>query len=180
MTAIWLCGRQNPALGREISRVLSACGGVCRCTDKEIALDPACRFLLVQKEKAARWKTDGGVCILPPAAPLFSNWQVPPGFVAVTSSEAPAVLRMLERQGGPAVTCGMSASDTVTLSSIHENRAVVTLQRTLTTLAGRPVEPGDFPVRLASPISPYGLMAGLAALLLSDADPAAGLMGGAI
>ncbi|MCI8360775.1 MAG: hypothetical protein HFE86_05490 [Clostridiales bacterium] len=175
MTAIMLCGRQDRALPRELSRVLSVCGGVCLDTDEEISVKPECRFLLVQKDRPPRWRTQAGVCVLPPDTGGLHRWQVPAGFVAVAPSDAPAALRMLERQGAPAVACGMSAADTVTLSSIHEGRAVVCLQRVLTTLSGEKVEPGDYPIGLAAPISPYGLMAGIAILLLAGEDPAAAL-----
>lgn len=175
MTAIMLCGRQDRSLPREISRVLSVCGGVCLDTDEEISLKSDCRFLLVQKDRPPRWRTNAGICVLPPDTGVFSHWQVPTGFVAVAPSDAPAALRMLERQGTPTVTCGMSAADTVTLSSIHESRAVVCLQRTLSTLSGGKVEPGDFPVGLAAPVSPYGLMAAMAILLLAGEDPAVAL-----
>lgn len=175
MTAIMLCGRQDRGLAREISRVLSVCGGVCLDTDDEISLKSECRFLLVQKERPPRWRAAAGVCVLPPDTGAFSHWQVPAGFVAVAPSDTPAALRILEKQGAPAVTCGMSGADTVTLSSIHENRAVVCLQRTLATLTGGEVEPGDFPVGLAAPISPYGLMAAMAILLLAGEDPSASL-----
>ena len=65
----------------------------------------------------------------------------------------------------------MSASDTVTLSSLDENRPVVSLQRNLRTLSGEQAEPGEYPVRLAAPISPYGLMAAVSILLLAGLDP---------
>ena len=175
MTAILLCGRQDTApdqaLEQEICRVLSACGGVCRISEGVITLPDTCKFFLVQQNRPLRLRTESGVCVLPPEARPFARWRVPPGFVAVAPSDNPTALRTLERQGPQAVTCGMSASDTVTLSSLDENRPVVSLQRNLRTLSGEQAEPGEYPVRLAAPISPYGLMAAVSILLLAGLDP---------
>lgn len=175
MTAILFCGPAQAAAGRDIGRVLAACGGVCRYTGDRLILPEDCRFLFLSGDRQLELRADSGICILAPEQRMPVKWQVPPGFVAVAHSADRTALRLLERQGAPAVACGMSAADTVTLSSIREGGAVVTLQRSLCDLSGRWLEPGDYPVKLAFPISDYGLLAGLAALLLAGVDPTAAL-----
>ncbi len=172
MTAILFCGPADAAVCGEIERVLSGCGGVCRCTGDELIVPADCRFLLTGAGRSPRLRTHGGVCVFAEVQGPFARWRVPPGFVAVAHSADRSALRLLEKQGTPAVTCGMSAADTITLSSFQDDGAVVSLQRGMVDLQGERIEPGDYPVRLAAPISNYGLMAALSVLLLAGGDPA--------
>ncbi len=46
----------------------------------------------------------------------------------------------------PAIVCGMSAKDSVTISSISETEAVVSVQRELVLRSGKKLEPSEFKV----------------------------------
>ena len=69
------------------------------------------------------------------------------------------------------VSCGLGSSDALTLSSIREGRAMLSLSRELTTLSGEILEPQDIPVTLsAAPApEPEALAAAAGAMLILGA-----------
>ncbi len=70
-----------------------------------------------------------------------------------------------------AVSCGLSAGDALTLSSIREGRAMLTLSRELTTLGGDILEPQEIAVTLspAPAPEPETLAAAAGAMLILGA-----------
>lgn len=77
------------------------------------------------------------------------------------------VSRFLQGTGTAAVACGTSPRDTLSLASIDANSALVSLQRCVTTLDGRMIEPGEILVSLLRPRSPHEVLAAVSVLLLS-------------
>jgi len=76
----------------------------------------------------------------------FEGLELPPCGGAAVASDHAAALELLARSGSPAVTCGLSARDTLTLTSIAEGGAVIALQRSLPTWDGGRAEPMELPV----------------------------------
>lgn len=68
------------------------------------------------------------------------------------------------------VAYGMSARDTITLSSIEEKNAVVALQRELLTLERRVLDRQEIPVKVFSSISPEEIMVVVGSLLIMGVD----------
>ena len=69
------------------------------------------------------------------------------------------------------VSCGLGSADALTLSSIREGRAMLSLSRELTTLSGEILEPQDIPVTLSAAPSPEpeALAAAAGAMLILGA-----------
>ena len=68
---------------------------------------------------------------------------LPPLLVPVFDSSSNRAAQILSLTGGPAISCGTSPRDTFSLASISEQKTVVSLQRSLHTLAGNEIEPRD-------------------------------------
>jgi len=81
------------------------------------------------------------------------------GCVAVVDSQDDALMQFVSGTRLPAITCGLSPRDTITLSSIDTDSAVINLQRSVTCFDGSAPEPQEFPVRLNTPIDNFSLMA---------------------
>lgn len=79
--------------------------------------------------------------------------------VVIVDSCDEAQLRQVSGWGLPAVTCGLGARDTITLSSMRGDSAVINLQRSITCFDGSVAEPQEFPIRLSAPTDHYLLMA---------------------
>ena len=91
-----------------------------------------------------------------------------PGIVALMEGSNRRAAAMLSATGNAAVCCGMSGRDTVTLSSLRDDAALVCLQRTVTTLSGGAVEPCEIPVRLSRRRHKRDILFAAAALILGD------------
>ena len=87
--------------------------------------------------------------------------------VAVANSCMPEQLDYISAIKLPAITCGLYAKDTITLSSIEHDRAVINLQRSLTCFNGESAEPQEFPVCFDAPVDGYLLMAYGSILILT-------------
>lgn len=102
-----------------------------------------------------------------------SDFSIPAGRCAVCEDGAFGVMQtenqnaaeLLSGWGIPVISCGMSVTDTLTLSSVGAEGAVVCLQRSIPTLDGATVEPFEAPLNL--PCDSYALLCVAAVLLLS-------------
>ncbi len=93
---------------------------------------------------------------------------------AVTLSCDGKVMRMLRDTGCTVVTCGTADDDTLSVSSVGEHKAAVSLQRRLVTLSGRKIEPCEIPIKSKNISSLRIFEAATALLLLADVPPEKG------
>jgi hypothetical protein len=87
--------------------------------------------------------------------------------VAVVDSSIYPLSESLPDIGLPAITCGLHSRDTITLSSIGEDSAVIGVQRAISNFNGSITEPQEFPIHFAKAIAPFTLMAVAAIFILS-------------
>lgn len=67
---------------------------------------------------------------------------------AIVNSADRNLISQLAKYDIPVIACGDSQKDTFTFSSITEDEAVVSLQRTITSFLGKVIEPFEIPVKL--------------------------------
>lgn len=92
---------------------------------------------------------------------------LPAGTPALFSAQSGASARFVRREGLLPVDCGLSLRDTLTLSSVTESSAMISLQRPLERLDGGMVEPVEIPLTLTRRWSPFHLLCCGGALLLA-------------
>ena len=98
----------------------------------------------------------------------------PAAKLAVTLSCDAKVMCMLRDTGCTVVTCGMADDDTLSVSSVGEHKAALSLQRRLITLSGRKIEPCEIPIKSKNISNLRVFEAVTALLLLSDVPPEKG------
>ena len=98
----------------------------------------------------------------------------PAAKLAVTLSCDAKVMCMLRDTGCTVVTCGTADDDTLSVSSVGEHKAAVSLQRRLITLSGRKIEPCEIPIKSKNISNLRIFEAVTALLLLSDVPPEKG------
>ena len=98
----------------------------------------------------------------------------PAAKLAVTLSCDAKVMCMLRDTGCTVVTCGTADDDTLSVSSVGEHKAAVSLQRRLITLSGRKIEPCEIPIKSKNISNLRVFEAVTALLLLSDVPPEKG------
>ncbi|MCL2055623.1 MAG: hypothetical protein FWH02_00200 [Oscillospiraceae bacterium] len=92
--------------------------------------------------------------------------------IAVVDSGNGKLMRHMAQTGIPAITCGLSAKDTITLSSMGIDGAVVNLQRSIINLHGTVIEPQEIPVHISGEADRFAVMAAAAVCLLCKKSPA--------
>ena len=123
-------------------------------------------FLLKCLKKAALEGTiDAAVCA------GEADLLIVPRGAALPGGEEARVLLTVGAACPGAVSCGLGSSDALTLSSIREDRAMLSLNRELTTLTGDILEPQEIPVTLSPAPSPEpeALAAAAGAMLILGA-----------
>ena len=98
----------------------------------------------------------------------------PAAKLAVTLSCDAKVMCMLRDTGCTVVTCGTADDDTLSVSSVGEHKAALSLQRRLITLSGRKIEPCEIPIKSKNTSNLRVFEAVTALLLLSDVPPEKG------
>lgn len=101
------------------------------------------------------------------ARPLSVNLQGARQVIAVVDSSDDELARSVSETRLPAITCGLHSRDTITLSSMDEDSAMIGIQRTITGFDGSRTEPQEIPVRLTRPVDRFALMTTAAAFILS-------------
>ena len=124
-------------------------------------------FFIVDNTRIKNLHTNGGIVLFKKSVQRDTCMRIPPAFIAVIDSDNSEAADVLLEDGIQTVTCGLSQKDTVTFSSLENDRAVVSLQRRLTALDGKEVEPVEFPVVCAPERREYPLLAAVAVLLLT-------------
>ncbi len=87
--------------------------------------------------------------------------------VAIVDSSNYQLSQTLSDTGLPAITCGLHSRDTITLTSMGEDSAVIGIQRAIVNFDGSATEPQELPIGFAKPIDRFTLMAAAAILILS-------------
>lgn len=91
--------------------------------------------------------------------------------VAIANSRNSRQLDALARLGIPIISCGMLAKDTLTYSSRTDDGVVISLQRSVSSLYGKEIEPLEVPLMLPARVCGYSLLAYAAlCILLDDAN----------
>ena len=87
--------------------------------------------------------------------------------VAIVDSSDDQLLGHVSDTRLPAITCGLRSRDTITLSSMTGDSAVIDLRRDISCLDGSVAEPQEIPLRHQDPRENFLFMAAAAILILS-------------
>lgn len=93
-------------------------------------------------------------------------------FPAIFSSDNSGAIATLSGKSGAAISCGMSLRDTLSTSSLDDEKRMVSLQRAIRTVDGELIEPRDFYISGKGEL--YSRLASSAVLLLLGVIPEQG------
>jgi hypothetical protein len=92
------------------------------------------------------------------------------GGYALVDCSSKSAAESIGRAKIPSITCGLSSKDTLTFSSIKDDRALLSLQRTLTRFDGSIAEPQEIPINLSRLSEPYPVICAAGVFILSGTD----------
>lgn len=106
------------------------------------------------------------------------NILIPPEFLCVFESHNQYAAEVLKKVGASAAVCGLSARETLSISSLDYESAVLSLLRNVKTIQGNLLEPHDFEVKTNREISPRHMLVTAMVLLLLGMDSSNGFIVG--
>ena len=92
---------------------------------------------------------------------------LPADAVGLLSSDNLNAAEWIRRCGIRAITLGMSSKDTLTLSSITSDSAVLCLQRAISDLSGNTLDPVEIPLSLSRRYDAFSILCAAAIFILS-------------
>ena len=122
-------------------------------------------LLFFESEKPAIYGCDSCLVILKQDSVLPDSLKA--SGIAVINSDRIEQIKSAERSRIKTVTCGISPTATISFTSETEETLLISLNRSITALSGREIEPLEIPVRKNGRDS-YSLMSFVALRLLLD------------
>ena len=142
-------------------RTMLLCDALCHFTDgspdfciamcgakQQVTLDKNARCIVLVPE--------GGQCL----------YTAPHGATVLSFSESGPSIALDGSQ--QLISCGLRQRDTLTLSSLDSQKPVLSVQRTVTTLSGEPLDIGEYPLIIPDEQKHHNIIAAAAILLLQD------------
>ena len=167
---ILFSGRKS-AVERDIIEILSGCGAN-YISDKAVTSGDG-GFTIISEYKKTEINLKNGIAVFIDDTDRFNNQTFPKGIIGICEDSNQKALEIFKNSNIPVISCGMSAKNTVTLSSINSETLLAALQRTVTDCTGNEVDPGEFKIKLKKSYAPFAVMASTAVLLLNGITPKA-------
>lgn len=151
-----------------LHRVLGQEGRILALSPRGLSADAGTPdFLIWDTSRPGGIEAPGGLIIFKEKATDFEGMLPPVCGMAVVGSDNPAAIEFLAASKQPAITCGLSPRDTITLSSMTDGSVMVAIQRSIPAFDGTAIEPVELPVRLSAPADSYSILCAAATLAYS-------------
>ena len=165
---ILFSGRKS-TVEKEIIEILSGYGAD-YISDKAVS-SVGGQFTVISEYKKTDIKLKSGIAVFIDDTDRFNNQIFPDGIIGICEDNNTAALKAFKDSETPVISCGMSAKNTVTLSSFGDTSLLASLQRTVTDFTGKDIEPAEFKIKLTKRYSPFAVMASAAVLLIIGIKP---------
>jgi len=169
LTSVVLYGDRDIIFCNFLCKALSNFGKVSFIGESRILIDDNCDFLIIEKTGDISLLGESKFVIF--NKHLSKTLKICTKTTAIVSSSNEAALNYLSQSSQKTISCSMSTKDTISLSSITDESAVISLQRQLSDINGRIIEPHDMRVKLSEPADEYYICAAYALLLISGYEP---------
>ncbi len=164
-----LFSKRNSKREKEVLDILLNYGGA-YISDRTI-LQGSNNFTVISEYKSISLKIKTAIAVFTEDTERFENQRFPQGIIGICEEKNKNALKIFEKDNIPAICCGMSGKNTITVSSLSEEKMVVSLQRTITGLYKNTVLPQDFKITLNKKYDPFSVMISAAILLLLGKTP---------
>ena len=161
MIPIILCGsNKDLSINNAVKRVLK--------TGKTYGKMEDCCVFNYNECNMSNFSNARGIFVFKSNLQFQDNIIIPPGFLAILPSYNCNAASILKNINVFAVTCGTSSRDTISLSSLNNSRAVISLQRNVRSVDDELILPHEIVVDLNGQIAIYPLLASIAILVLCN------------
>ena len=132
--------------------------------------DDSAKFAIIGTGQLESYNAPFGVLVIHDPPPTAKRLKLSSGIVPLIVSDSRRSRRLLRDCENPTVCCGMSQRDTLTLSSITGDRALVCVRRSIE-LPGTELDEGEIGVDIGQPCDADTVMLLTAALLIGGVEP---------
>lgn len=161
---------KDKSITSKLCRVLSDYGGVLYFSDTK-----AVKYGKFSDNSFIVYECDNIQEItIPSSIVIFKNKQtsehiikITDSAICITESSNQKAITSIRGNNSPCISCGMSSNDSVTLSSISDTEAIISIQRSLTDIGGNVIEPCDITVKLKQFCDGFSLLSIFCILILS-------------
>ena len=168
-TVVILFAERKSKTEKEIIEILTLFGAS-YISDKTVCSTEGA-FTVVSEYKRVDLKLNNGIAVICDITDRFKNQKLPLGTIGICEDTNINALNLFLENHTPVISCGMSGKNTITLSSLESNIPLITLQRRITDLKGKVIEPAEFKIALKDYYSPFSIMASVTILLLEGRIP---------
>lgn len=110
--------------------------------------------------------TEGAVFLLKKSC--VPDFDFPSEATIIACSENEEQIKALKNSNAHVITCGFGKTDTFSYSSLSDDKIVVSLNREITALSGKKIQPLEIPLEIPEGISIYSVIAFTALRVLLD------------
>lgn len=124
--------------------------------------------LLIRSDCITEIDTPNVILVLKQRAKIGNVKRLNKSAHIIVGAAGSAQLLKLRQAPGNVYTCGFSSKDYITFSSREEEKAVVSLQRSVKTVGGNVCDPLELPFKIDSKTEDYSILAMAMSMLLLD------------
>lgn len=154
---------------KEIIEILTKHGGN-YISDKFVSENEG-KFTIISVYKKTEIKLKKGIAIFIDETDRFKKQTFPIGIIGICEDNNLSALQLFKQSNNAVISCGISAKNTVTLSSFNSETLLASLQRSLIDNCGNPIDPCELKIKLTKNYSSFSIMASIAVLLLNGITP---------
>ena len=168
MTTVLLYGSNGDKISNEICNFL-ATFGILRITEKKIFSNTATpKFVVIESGNFQNVHIENGIIVIVGKIDNGAELKLNGDFKGIVFSLDKEALQILKRAEVPTITCGMAEEDTLSLSSIKEDSAIICVNRKIKTLSGEFIEPQEHKINVKIKTTDYAVLAASAILMCSN------------
>lgn len=171
MVTIILYGEiKDKSITSKLCRVLSDYGGVLYFSDlKAIQYGSSSNtaFIIFECDKMCEISIPDCIVIFKSKQTSSCHIKLCNSTISIVESSNKKAIHSIGGNQNPCISCGMSSNDTVTLSSISDTDAIISIQRSIKELSGKTIEPCDVTVKQKNFCDGFALLSTFCTLALS-------------
>lgn len=171
MVTVILYGEiKDKSITSKLCRVLSDYGGVLYFSDLKAIRYGAhtdVSFVVCECDKMCEISIPNCIVIFKSKQTNSCHIKLCKSAISIVESCNKKAIHAIGGNQNPCVSCGMSSNDTVTLSSICDTDAIISIQRSITEISGNIIEPCDVTVKQKNFCDGFTLLSTFCALTLS-------------